>query len=122
MAQAVEPLKRTGFAIFQDNSRPRHPVSALTMDQVTDDIECTPSIRAFILVSPASCLADPITQFTLGGHDLFWPTLSTVDGAQVKRRNEKCQCRFSVQYEFIRGELWLLQLIAVKRLANHENN
>ena len=53
MAQAVEPLKRTGFAIFQDNSRPRHPVSALTMDQVTDDIECTPSIRAFILLGPA---------------------------------------------------------------------
>src|SRR5438445_139155 len=100
MPQAVESLKPTGFAIFQDDPRARHPVSPLTMDQMTNDIECTPSIRAFILLGQVA-LPIPITQFTLGGHDLFWPTLSTVDGAQVKRRNEKCQCRFSVQCEFI---------------------
>ncbi len=53
MPQAVESVKRTGFAIFQDDPRARHPVSPLTMDQMSNDIECTPSIRAFILLGPS---------------------------------------------------------------------
>jgi hypothetical protein len=73
------------------------------------------------LVVRQVALPIPITQFTLGGHDLFWPTLSTVDGAQVKRQSEKCQCRFSVQYEFIRGELQFPQLVEAMKVAREKN-
>jgi hypothetical protein len=74
------------------------------------------------LVVRQVALPIPITQFTLGGHDLFWPTLSTVDGAQVKRRSEKCQCRFSVQYEFIRGELCVLQSIEAMKVVTRQKH
>src|SRR2546421_12943501 len=53
MPQAVETVKCTGFAIFQDDPRACHPVSPLTMDQVTNDIERTPGIPAFVSLSPA---------------------------------------------------------------------
>jgi len=98
-----QPLMRSLLSQFQTPTAPRRAVGF------------------FGFGSPASCLAAPITQFTLGGHDLFWPTLSTVDGAQVKRRSEKCQCRFSVQCEFIHGELWVSQLVAAMNVAREEN-
>src|SRR5207253_9916791 len=50
--ETVEWLKCTGLGIFQDDPCPRHPVGALTIDQVTDDIECAPGISAFIALSP----------------------------------------------------------------------
>jgi len=79
-----------------------------------------PSVFSGLVVRQVA-LPIPITQFTLGGHDLFWPTLSTVDGAQVKRRSEKCQCRFSVQCEFICGELRVSQLIEAMKVAREKN-
>jgi hypothetical protein len=36
-------------------------------------------------------------------HGLFWRSLSAIDGTHVKRDNEKCQCRFSVQLKKEKG-------------------
>jgi hypothetical protein len=50
------------------------------------------------LVAPAGCPAEQITQLTSDWLNFnFEPTLSAVDGGQVKCSVDNCQCRFSVQ-------------------------
>jgi hypothetical protein len=55
------------------------------------------SCRFFRVWLPSKLPAGPITQPTSDWLILFEPILSIVDGANVKRTANGCQCRFSVQ-------------------------
>jgi hypothetical protein len=82
MPKAVEPHKRAGLSIFQDDPHARHPVGSLTVDQVTDDIECTPGIPAFVSLSPS------IRKSTEKGVEYRRSTFEKCDGfGQLELRN-----------------------------------
>lgn len=52
VSPAVERLERAGFAEFEEPSRARNPVGALTVDEMADDIEGAPGIFALVTQSP----------------------------------------------------------------------
>jgi hypothetical protein len=52
LGEAIESVERSALSELQDHLRPRHPVGALAMDEMTDNIECAPGIRAFIVRRP----------------------------------------------------------------------
>src|ERR1700733_7701726 len=51
-ADAVERIKRPGFAVLQDNSDSRNPIHLLAVNQVTKNIHRTERFRPFAAVQP----------------------------------------------------------------------
>lgn len=52
LSETVEGIERDGFAVFEDASGTRHPIGALTDDEVSHDIESAPAIKAFVCSHP----------------------------------------------------------------------
>src|SRR5438067_10056890 len=52
LSPAIERLKSFCLAKLQDHPRPRHPIGALAMNQMANDIECAPSFATFIAECP----------------------------------------------------------------------
>src|SRR5947209_18647576 len=53
LSPAIERLKSFCLAKLQDHPRPRHPIGALAMNEVPDDIEGGPGILTFIAKRPS---------------------------------------------------------------------
>src|SRR5438045_1537090 len=52
LCPAIKLVEGTVFTMLKNDSCPHHPVGALAVDQVADDIEHAPSVLAFILRRP----------------------------------------------------------------------
>jgi len=53
LSQTIKFLKRPGLAELQHHPRPRHPIRALGVNQVPDDIVGVPGISPFISKRPS---------------------------------------------------------------------
>jgi hypothetical protein len=53
LSQAIEGIERACFAMFENQPGPWHPVRALAMNQVTDDVEGAPGVRSLVCCDPA---------------------------------------------------------------------
>ena len=52
MAEAIKGAERLSFAEFKNRPRPRHPICAVGVNQVDDDIKRAPGIFALIAMRP----------------------------------------------------------------------
>src|SRR5271165_6381540 len=52
MPPAIEGVEGPRHAKLQDDPRPRNPIGALALNQMTDDIERGPGVFAFVCASP----------------------------------------------------------------------
>src|SRR6476659_4011727 len=52
LAQSIEWIESSGLAEFQQQPRPRHPVSTFAVNQMTDHIERAPCVSAFVAKCP----------------------------------------------------------------------
>lgn len=52
LSEAVEAIEWPGFSILEDDSRARHPVSALADDKVADDVVGAPGAISFVAAHP----------------------------------------------------------------------
>jgi len=50
LGKAVKGIKRPRFAVLDNDPQPRHPVGALTENQVAHDVEHAPGIVSFVAV------------------------------------------------------------------------
>src|SRR5262245_52051944 len=53
LREAVERLERLGVAVLENHPRPRHPVRALAVNQVANDVEGAPRVGALVCRDPA---------------------------------------------------------------------
>jgi hypothetical protein len=52
MSQAIEWLERFVLTVLQDHARPRHPIGAVSVNQMADDIHDRECSLAFIVIRP----------------------------------------------------------------------
>ena len=54
LSETVEGIERDGFAVFEDPFGTGHPVGSLPDDEVSNNIESAPAIRAFVFGHPSA--------------------------------------------------------------------